>query len=201
MTHGDSLLDAIEEGLDESELESLPSLMQRLLREMALLPQARLPIHAAANGARPPALALTPPVPSAAASVTPPSFQPHHLCATSPAPLLRRLSKDAVLHTALVEWGGGGGIGCGAGVGDAAVVGAFDDSPLGLPRELRSSSLTQCGDHVDFIAPAENMKQFFKLLHTSCAISLAVHRVGDSLVLEGLEAEPWARGDYIYSPR
>ena len=37
-------------------------------------------------------------------------------------------------------------------------------------------------------------QHFFKLLHNEGAISLAVHRVGDSLVLEGLEAAPWARG-------
>ena len=60
-----------------------------------------------------------------------------------------------------------------------------------LPRELRCSHLTQCADHVDFIAPAENMKRFFRLLHDESAISLAVHRVGDTLVLEGLEADPW----------
>jgi len=59
-----------------------------------------------------------------------------------------------------------------------------------LPRELRSSSLVQCADRVDVIAPADNMKAFFKLLHTESAISLAVHRVGNTLVLEGLELDP-----------
>ena len=57
-----------------------------------------------------------------------------------------------------------------------------------LPRELRSSHLTVCGDRVDFIAPAENMKSIFKALHCDGAISIAVHRVGNSLILEGLEA-------------
>ena len=61
---------------------------------------------------------------------------------------------------------------------------------LRLLPELRSAGLTQEGDRVDFIAPAENMKQFFKLLQNEGAISIAVHRVGDSLVLEGLEAIP-----------
>ena len=63
-----------------------------------------------------------------------------------------------------------------------------------LPREMRCSHLAQYGDSVDFIAPAENMRRFFRLLHDESAISLAVHRVGNSLVLEGLEADPWARG-------
>ena len=84
------------------------------------------------------------------------------------------LSKNTNLQTALV----------------AVPSVADSSSALGLPRELRSGSLTQCGDAVDFIAPADNMKAFFKMLHTEAAISLAVHRVGASLVLEGLEAEP-----------
>eukprot|EP00966_Prymnesium_polylepis_P181510 4204230-Prymnesium_polylepis.1 len=44
--------------------------------------------------------------------------------------------------------------------------GALLDGPVwpGPPRELRSAALTQCGDRVDFIAPADNMKTFFKLL-------------------------------------
>jgi len=57
------------------------------------------------------------------------------------------------------------------------------------PRELRSASLVQHADRVDVIAPAENMKAFFKLLHTGAAISLAVHCVGNTLVLEGLELD------------
>ena len=60
---------------------------------------------------------------------------------------------------------------------------------LRLLPELRSAGLTQEGDRVDFIAPAENMKAFFKLLHNESAVSLAVHRVGNSLVLEGLELD------------
>ena len=60
---------------------------------------------------------------------------------------------------------------------------------LRLLPELRSAALTQEGDRVDFIAPAENMKAFFKLLHNESAVSLAVHRVGNSLVLEGLELD------------
>ena len=36
---------------------------------------------------------------------------------------------------------------------------------------------------------AENMKAFFELLHNESAVSLAVHRVGNSLVLEGLELD------------
>ena len=61
-------------------------------------------------------------------------------------------------------------------------------------RELRSSNLTEYADRVDFIAPAENMKAIFKLLHEEGGMSIAVHRVGNSLVLEGLEADAPARG-------
>ncbi len=60
-------------------------------------------------------------------------------------------------------------------------------------RELRSSNLTEYADRVDFIAAAENMKANFNLLHEEGGMSIAVHRVGNSLVLEGLEADAPAR--------
>ena len=47
-----------------------------------------------------------------------------------------------------------------------------------IHRELRCANLAQCADKVDFIAPAENMRRFFRLLHDDSAISLAVHRRG-----------------------
>ena len=106
---------------------------------------------------------------------------------------MRPLQPNTDLGQLLLEYSGDEGQLC-ADPDDAC--GDFDDAHGAsmLPRELRSSNLTQCGDAVDIIAPAENMKTFFKLLHCEAAISLAVHRVGNALVLEGLEAVPPSRG-------
>ena len=106
---------------------------------------------------------------------------------------MRPLQPNTDLGQLLLEYSGDEGQLC-ADPDDAC--GDFDDAHGAsmLPRELRSSNLTQCGDAVDIIAPAENMKTFFKLLHCEAAISLAVHRVGNALVLEGLEAVPPSHG-------
>eukprot|EP00962_Isochrysis_galbana_P031679 scaffold10325_cov123-Isochrysis_galbana.AAC.1 len=104
------------------------------------------------------------------------------------------LGADGVLRVSYLHAGGGGDEddgGCSLGSGG--------DGPR-LPRELRSSALVQYADRVDVIAPADNMKAFFKLLHTESAISLAVHRVGNTLVLEGLELDRGALGGSSRGP-
>ena len=155
-----------------SALTTMPAASSaKLLREKSLEPRARFP--------------LTPYMePQLTYSETLPS-SPHMVLCPDERPQLHRLSVDTNLQHALIERPTHGHALSLAGQHSYASTAA-----AALPRELRSSSLTQCGDHVDFIAPAENMKQFFKLLQHEGAISIAVHRVGDSLVLEGLEAIP-----------
>ncbi|CAI5721758.1 unnamed protein product [Hyaloperonospora brassicae] len=40
-------------------------------------------------------------------------------------------------------------------------------------------------EHVDFLGPAENIKKLFKLPYSQSRVSLAVHRVGTTLVVDG----------------
>ena len=128
-----------------------------------------------------------------ATSPPPPLPPPHLLLDACGLSQMRPLQPNTDLGQLLLEYSGDEGQLC-ADPDDAC--GGFNDAPGAsmLPRELRSSNLTQCGDAVDIIAPAENMKTFFKLLHCEAAISLAVHRVGNALVLEGLEAVPPSHG-------
>ncbi|KAL1515550.1 hypothetical protein AB1Y20_002170 [Prymnesium parvum] len=175
------VLDHLELDGEAEELTTHTRLIEALKRELRLgPPRALLPVpqtHAHAARALPPRtldLLVDGPEPA-----LPPQLREGDFRALQPNTDLRhalalRVPSDEGVGTAL----------------DAADGGGWPRPP----RELRSSALTQCGDRVDFIAPAENMKAFFKLLNTQGAISLAVHRVGDTLVLEGLEAQPWARG-------
>ncbi|RLN86215.1 hypothetical protein BBJ28_00010845 [Nothophytophthora sp. Chile5] len=48
--------------------------------------------------------------------------------------------------------------------------------------ELASASEEE---HVDFLGPAENIKRLFKLPYSQSRVSLAVHRVGSTLVVDG----------------
>lgn len=48
--------------------------------------------------------------------------------------------------------------------------------------ELASASEEE---EIDFLGPAENIKQLFKLPYSSSGVSLAVHRVGSTLVVDG----------------
>ncbi|KAG7381193.1 hypothetical protein PHYPSEUDO_006318 [Phytophthora pseudosyringae] len=48
--------------------------------------------------------------------------------------------------------------------------------------ELASASEDE---HVDFLGPAENIKRLFKLPYSQSRVSLAVHRVGSTLVVDG----------------
>ena len=160
-------------------------LVQRLLQELSLAsPSAtfRLPSAATAMAtAASPAAASPLALPAPAIVMTTPHLQLPPTSAALPA----ILQSGSRLATALIEHPKHG-----ASPASCRPAELVPPPHVALPRELRSSSLTQCGDRVDFIAPADNMKQFFKLLHEEGAISLAVHRVGDSLVLEGLEAVP-----------
>ena len=154
---------------EPDELSDESGLLAQLLREISLsTPSATLDLGNATTFAS---------TASSLPELQPVAAQPSLVLSPGDAPQLRMLSKNTNLQTALIEW---------------PAQRTLSTSRI-MPRELRSGSLTQCGDHVDIVAPAENMKQFFKLLHTEGAISLAVHRVGDSLFLEGLEAEPWTR--------
>ena len=162
---------------EEEEPEGLSSLMLRLLTELAATPTAALSLANMAEQQEQPEQTQLQSLQLTTASDTPAI----DLLLQPPSPTLAvRAPIHTDLQTALVQL--------------PAAEGAREAAVDLLPRELRSGSLTQCGDRVDFIAPAENMKAFFKLLHTPNSVSLAVHRVGDSLVLEGLEAEPWKLG-------
>lgn len=48
---------------------------------------------------------------------------------------------------------------------------------------LAVSGLVDYGDEIDVIAPADILKQIFKIPYTKARLSIAVHRVGQTLVL------------------
>ncbi|GER27502.1 erythroid differentiation-related factor 1-like protein [Striga asiatica] len=48
---------------------------------------------------------------------------------------------------------------------------------------LAVSGLAEYGDEIDVIAPADVLKQIFKIPYTKARVSIAVHRVGQTLVL------------------
>lgn len=48
---------------------------------------------------------------------------------------------------------------------------------------LAVSGLTEYGDEIDVIAPADILKQIFKIPYSKARLSIAVHRIGHSLVL------------------
>lgn len=45
------------------------------------------------------------------------------------------------------------------------------------------SGLVEYGDEIDVIAPADILKQIFKIPYSKARLSIAVHRVGQTLVL------------------
>ncbi|CAA0827818.1 Unknown protein [Striga hermonthica] len=64
----------------------------------------------------------------------------------------------------------------------------WQDSPImsNLARKgeaLAVSGLAEYGDEIDVIAPADVLKQIFKIPYTKARVSIAVHRVGQTLVL------------------
>lgn len=48
---------------------------------------------------------------------------------------------------------------------------------------LAVSGLVEYGDEIDVIAPADILKQIFKIPYSKARLSIAVHRVGQTLVL------------------
>ena len=48
---------------------------------------------------------------------------------------------------------------------------------------LAVSGLTEYGDDIDVIAPADILKQIFKIPYSRARLSIAVHRIGQSLIL------------------
>lgn len=48
---------------------------------------------------------------------------------------------------------------------------------------LAVSGLAEYGDEIDVIAPADILKQIFKMPYSKARLSVAVHRIGHTLVL------------------
>lgn len=48
---------------------------------------------------------------------------------------------------------------------------------------LAVSGLVEYGDEIDVIAPADILKQIFKMPYSKARLSIAVHRIGQTLVL------------------
>jgi len=48
---------------------------------------------------------------------------------------------------------------------------------------LAVSGLVNYGDEIDVIAPADILKQIFKMPYAKARLSIAVHRIGQTLVL------------------
>ncbi len=71
-------------------------------------------------------------------------------------------------------------------------------------RELPSSALAQirnskrADDDFDVIAPAENLKKLFKLPFSKARVGIAVHKVGNTLVLDGLLDEEMVSFDVSF---
>ncbi|XP_057793421.1 uncharacterized protein LOC131010041 [Salvia miltiorrhiza] len=68
--------------------------------------------------------------------------------------------------------------------GDSSWQGAPITSSLARKGEaLAVTGLTEYGDEIDVIAPADILKQLFKIPYSKARVSIAVHRVGQTLVL------------------
>lgn len=48
---------------------------------------------------------------------------------------------------------------------------------------LAVSGLVEYGDEIDVIAPSDILKQIFKMPYSKARLSIAVHRIGKTLVL------------------
>ncbi|KAJ6798401.1 Uncharacterized protein M6B38_211770 [Iris pallida] len=87
----------------------------------------------------------------------------------------------------------------------AAAAGAGESKNTGVPywesgltsqnlsrkcEALAVSGLTEYGDEIDVVAPTDILKQIFKIPYSKAQLSIAVHRVGDTLILNtGLDVE------------
>lgn len=64
----------------------------------------------------------------------------------------------------------------------------WESSPItqNLSRKceaLAVSGLTEYGDEIDVVAPTDILKQIFKIPYSKAQLSIAVHRIGDTLIL------------------
>ena len=152
--------------------------------------------HAALSLSSLPPLPLLPPDITVATSSPPPLPPPHLLLDACGLSQMRPLQPNTDLGQLLLEYSGDEGQVC-ADADDACD--DFDDEPGAsmLPRELRSSNLTQCGDAVDIIAPAEQQAQSARLAVPqlgSCASSGRAWCISGQLGTPRVRPAHWARG-------
>lgn len=50
-------------------------------------------------------------------------------------------------------------------------------------ESLAVLGLTEYGDDIDVVAPTDILKQIFKIPYSKAQLSIAVHRIGDTLIL------------------
>ncbi|KAL5704187.1 hypothetical protein ACHQM5_022647 [Ranunculus cassubicifolius] len=60
---------------------------------------------------------------------------------------------------------------------------AFSQNLARKCEALAVSGLAECGDEIDVVAPADILKQIFKIPYSKARLSIAVHRIGQTLVL------------------
>ena len=126
--------------------------------------------------------------------------QPHLLLDACGLSQMRPLQPNTDLGQLLLEYSGDEGQVCADADDDACD--DFDDEPGAsmLPRELRSSNLTQCGDAVDIIAPAEQQAHSAPLAApqlSSCASSGRAWRSSGQLGTPRKRPGHWARGHWL----
>lgn len=73
-------------------------------------------------------------------------------------------------------------------------------------RELPSSALAQVqvpqtAQDFDIIAPAENLKKLLEIPYSKARVSMAIHKVGNTLVLDGLVDEETVRAIHTETSR
>ncbi|KAK1311434.1 hypothetical protein QJS10_CPA08g01117 [Acorus calamus] len=61
--------------------------------------------------------------------------------------------------------------------------GSIDQNLARKCEALAVSGLTDYGDEIDVIAPTDLLKQIFKIPYSKARLSIAVHRIGDTLIL------------------
>ncbi|CAL9055479.1 unnamed protein product [Musa banksii] len=61
---------------------------------------------------------------------------------------------------------------------------------------LAVSGLTEYGDEIDVVAPADILKQIFKIPYSKAQLSVAVHRIGDTLILN--TGPDFEEGEKVY---
>ena len=61
--------------------------------------------------------------------------------------------------------------------------GAITSNLIKKGEALAVSGFVEYGDEIDIIAPADILKQIFKIPYSRARLSIAVHRIGQTLVL------------------